>query len=134
MKIGKKHFLVYESIFNRKVTVFINYSGKEFDKWCDKNKFQYDPDDDEDDLIGFSTYMSIDGKPTEWIIVCKNFQWTLTNQGTLIHEIVHTIIKIWANNNMKVNLDTQEFFAHEVSELYEDICAKIIKLKKIKKK
>jgi hypothetical protein len=131
MKIGKKYFIIRERIFNRKVNVFLNYSGKDFNKWCNKKNYKQDDHEEKDnDLIGFSTEMSGEDTPTEWIIVCNNFDWTIKDQGTLIHEIVHTVIKIWNRNNMKVCLETQEFFAHEINNLYEDICCKIWKFKK----
>ena len=81
---------------------------------------------DLDDFTGFSCTVSVKDKPTEFLIYIKDFQWTIENQGTLIHEIVHTIIKIWDSNNIPHTSDTQEFLATSVSNLYEDITRKLL--------
>jgi hypothetical protein len=133
-KIGKLYFTVREAIFKRKVHCFINYSDADFQEWCDKKRCANLGGDSGIDLAAFSTEIEGLNRPTEWIIVLKNFDWTIGDQNSLIHEIVHTIIKIWAINNMRVNLDTQEFFAHEVGELYGEIAAQIRKLSVKKKK
>jgi hypothetical protein len=69
--------------------------------------------------------MSKGDGPIEWVIIVSNFDWHIRDQGTLIHEIVHTIVKIWKSNNVECAAINQEFLAHEVGNLYEDICRKI---------
>lgn len=126
MKIGKKYFTVKESIFNRTVNVFINYTSADIDVWCGSPQVQRTNDSD---FAGFSFVLTKDNI-TEYGIQIKEFDWTLDQQGTLIHEIVHTVIKIWSSNNIPYTYDNQEFLAHSVSNLYVDIAAKIFKLKK----
>jgi hypothetical protein len=133
MKIRKLYFTVKETIFRRTVHCFINYSDDDFSKWCVKHGCWDVNGRPNNNIAAFSSEIESDG-PTEWIILIKRFDWTIDDQNTLIHEIVHTIIKIFDMNNMKVNMDTQEFFAHEVGELYGDIAAKIRKLSIKKKK
>ena len=130
-KIPKRYFTVKESIFNRRVHVFINYSHKEFAEWANKkgdSSYNYDDNQDKN-FAGFSTELLVSDEPTEWLIVMKHFDWKIKEQGTLIHEIVHTIIKIWKNNNIPFTPDNQEFLAHEIGNLYEDIAAQIFNKK-----
>ena len=123
LKKVKRSFCVRESIFQRPVHVFLNLSYEEYQEW--QKKFAPEATDldlgDNPNYQAFSTEITGGGKPTEWIIFLREFDWTLNNQGSLIHEIVHTIIKIWKENNIPFNSDTQEFLAQSVSNLYEDI-------------
>lgn len=128
----KKYFQIEESIFHRKVHVFLNYSSDDVNKWCGGGK-----DDSKNDAdFGAFSFSLTDAKTgvTEWGIQVKQFDWTISNQGSLIHEIVHTVIKIWRQNNIPYTYDNQEFLAHSISNLYEDIAAKILNIKKIKRK
>jgi hypothetical protein len=136
-KIGKRHFTVEESIFHRKVLVFLNHSGDEVDAVLNHGFDKVVYQDSEEDrarknfnFSGFSTAVSFSDEPTKWVIAVRDFQWTIKDQGTLIHEIIHTIIKIFETNSIPLNLDTQEFFAHDVSNLYEAIAVKLIPRKK----
>lgn len=127
--IPKRYFTVLDSIFHQKVHVFLNHSEADFKKWMKKIGAEYDNDvkeSNEADFSGYSSSMTTDTGKTEWLIVLKHFDWTIKDQGTLIHEIVHTIIKIWKSNNIPHNYDTQEFLAHSVSNLYEDVCRKLL--------
>jgi len=126
----KRYFTVYEAVFQRKIHILLNFVPKDYEKWLNKMKAVDVGTRDFSDFSGFSTSLDIDGKPTDWIIYVKNFDWTIENQGTLIHEIVHTIIKIWQSNNIPYNQDTQEFLAHSIANLYEEIARKIFYPKK----
>lgn len=132
--VGKRYFWVREPVFRRKVHVFLGYSNSEFDRWWAKGhrlvKEGVDDPAYNDNFLAFSTQINEDNKATEWCIVLGDFNWTIDNQGTLIHEVVHTIIKIWALNNIPVTKENQEFLAHEVAILYEDIAGKIFRLKR----
>ena len=93
-KIDKLYFIVKENIFKAKVHVFLNYSSVEFDEWCAKNRIGHSFDNNKDSsFAGYS--MEIEGIkiPLAWAILVKHFNWTVGDQGTLIHEIIHTIIK-----------------------------------------
>ena len=132
-KIGKKYFIVRESIFHRRVHVFINFTGKEFTAFCKKKGFEeLGGSNSDDNFAAFSATKSESGKADEWIIVIKRFNWCINDQGSLVHEVVHTIMKIWDANNIPHSLDNQEFLAHAIANLWEDIAAKILGLKKIK--
>ena len=132
----KQYFKLNEAIFDRPVHVFLNYSHSEFVKWVRKYGVDRYKNDNEYDVnfYAFSTIIHGKNRPDEWVICMQSFDWTIKDQGSLIHEIVHTILKIWNNNNIPHTLDNQEFLAHSVGQLYEDIAAKIFRLKKIKKK
>ncbi len=135
-EIGKRYFVVKDSIFNRRIHIFLNHTYKDFDRWTKRKGYNQEGKEIvnyDDNFAGFSTYMDGENQPTEWIICIKNFNWSIGSQGSLLHEIVHSIIKIWKFNNISFGEDTQEFLAHSIANLYEDICGKIFGLKKIKK-
>jgi|ERR1051325_1439957 hypothetical protein len=130
-KLSKKDFIVHESIFNRAVYVFINWTHSEFAKFArEKGATDYQDDPNYDNnFSAFSTQITVKDCPDQWVICIKKFDWSIQDQGTLIHEIVHTIIKIWKYNNIPFTPDNQEFLAHAVGNLYEDICHEIFKVK-----
>lgn len=129
----QKHcFEVEENIFKRKVVVFINYSPEDYDKWC-KKKGVVDERGWSKEFVASSFEFDHEDHPTKWGILIKKFNWSIGSQGTLIHEVVHTTIKIWSINNIPFNKDTQEFLAHSIAGLYEDIAAKMLDVKKIKR-
>lgn len=134
LKLGKVVLELDEAIFNRRVHVLLNHSASEFESWAKKLGFEFDPPIDpthrEINFSGFSTCLHETGKPTRWVIVVHDFQWTISDQGTLIHEIVHTIVKIFASNNIPFNEHTQEFLAHDIGNLYEAVAAKLVPPKK----
>jgi hypothetical protein len=125
-KIPKRYLVVYDSIFKRRVHVLLNHTPKEYAKWLTKIKATDDDPDGLDDFSGFSSLISVGDRPTEFLIYIKHFDWCIKDQGTLIHEIVHTVIKIFSSNNIPFNHDTQEFIAHAVANLYEDIVHKLL--------
>jgi hypothetical protein len=125
--LGKMQFIVKDCIFNRKVHVLLNYSGEDFTKWARRQgDSSYERDGRADaNLAAFSSQMDAEGEPSEWIICLKKFNWTIQDQGSLVHEIVHTVMKIFAMNNIPFVLETQEFIASMVGNMYEDIAAAI---------
>jgi hypothetical protein len=133
-EIGKRYLRVQESIFHRTVHVLLNYSADDWVAW-QKRKGIDNADKDQraaSNFAGFSTQIDSTVSPSEWIICLKEFNWTISDQGTLVHEIVHVIMKIFLFNNIPFNPDTQEFIAHAVGNLYEDIAGKIFRVKKRK--
>lgn len=124
-EIGKRDFIVYDCIFNQAVHVLLNYTPEEYAEWLNKNKIKDICEKNFNDLAGFTTQITGANDRTQWLIYVKSFNWTIKEQGTLIHEITHAIIKIWQNNSISFNPDTQEFLAHSIGNLYEDIAAKI---------
>jgi len=140
-KPGKLCFKVKDCIFQRPVHVFINYNNKQFNAWLAKyiekkgGTLAKEPRDEFDDnFAAFSTSWDIKGTPREWAVAVSDFDWTISGQGTLIHELVHTIIKIWDFNNIPVTIESQEFFAFAIGNLYEDIAHQIFKRSRRKKK
>ena len=125
--LGKMQFVVKDCIFNRKVHVLLNYNADDFTKWARKQgDASYERDGRADaNLAGFSSQIDTEGEPSEWIICLKEFNWTIQDQGSLVHEIVHTVMKIFAMNNIPFVLETQEFIASMVGNMYEDIAATI---------
>ena len=118
---------VYDPIFKQEVTVFCNCTEAELSAWEKRLGVH------EDDRRGlnpnfgaFSTHYSCNDAPNVYLIWLNRFDWTLDDQDTLIHEVVHTVTRIWEANNIKFVPETQEFFAHSVGRLYAAIAAKIL--------
>lgn len=130
----KQYFYVKDSIFSQRVHVFLNYPSKEFVSWAKRQGWEFENEKDyetEGKFAGWSSHATdIKTGRTHWLILVGDFSWTISSQGTLIHEIVHTIINIWKSNNIPYNDDTQEFLAHSIGNLYEDIARKIFLPKK----
>lgn len=121
-----KHTVIYDRIFSQQVDVFINYTPEMYEKWLNKEKIKDVDEKSISDFAGWtSNYEDSDGR-TKAILFIPKFNWSIKSQGTLIHEIVHVIIKIWGRNNIPYNYDTQEFLAHSVGNMYEDIAEKLL--------
>ena len=112
----------------------LNYSDADYFAWERKMGAKSGVPQNLDEFVAFSCSMEARGKPTEWIVLLKHFDWTIADQGSLIHEIVHTVVKIWASNNIPVTPDNQEFLAHSIGRLYEDIAGVVWKKKKRRSK
>ena len=126
------YFEISETIFNRRVHVLLNATQKEWKAFTKKVGVTTDSSgvfEDAANFEAFSTQIDSSDRPTQWVIVLKNFDWTIKDQGSLIHEIVHTIVKIWKSNNIPFTPDNQEFLAHSIGNLYEDIVRKILTFK-----
>jgi hypothetical protein len=125
-KIPKRYFVVWDSIFKQKINVLLNHSPEEYEKWLNKNKVKDIVVKDYNDFSGWVSEFTTEKGKTERILFLTTFQWAIKHQSTLIHEIVHVIIKIWQFNNIPFNADTQEFLAHSIANLYEDIAEKLL--------
>lgn len=125
-KIQSEHYVVYERIFIQQIDIFLNYTLEKYTDWLTKNKIKDISAKSIENFLGWtSDYETEDGK-NKTIIFINKFQWTIQDQGTLIHEITHAIIRIWKRNNIPFNEDTQEFLAHSIANLYEDIAKKLL--------
>ena len=121
-----KHAVIYDRIFNQQVDVFLNYTPDMYTKWLTRERVIDVVEKNISDFSGWtSDYEDANGR-TKSILFIPKFNWSIKSQGTLIHEIVHIIIKIWARNNIPYNYDTQEFLAHSIGNMYEDIAEKLL--------
>jgi hypothetical protein len=125
-KITKRYFQVYDCIFQQKIHVLMNFTEKDYEKWLNKNKVEDVEIKDFNNFAGWVSNFETQKGTTERILFIPQFEWTIKQQGTLIHEIVHVIIKVWDANNIPFNADTQEFLAHSIANLYEDIVRKLL--------
>ena len=125
-KIPKKYFVVYDAVFDQKIHVLMNHTAKDYEKWLNKHKVKDIGIKSVSDFAGWVTDFTTDEDTTERILFIPKFNWAIKCQGTLIHEIVHVIIKIWQSNNIPFNVDTQEFLAHSIGRLYESIAHKLL--------
>lgn len=128
-EIPPLHITVFDSIFQQQVDVLLNYTPEKYESWLNKNKIK-DIDIKEFDFFnwnGWTSYYTDEENRIKCIIFLSKFQWTIKHQGTLIHEITHAIIKIWDRNKIAFNSDTQEFLAHSISNMYEDIAHKLLR-------
>ena len=132
--IGKQHFIVTEPIFRQRVHVLLNYDEHDYVRWLNRNKIQ---DVASKDVVRFSGFASsIDRKdgPSDWLICIKQFEWSTYDQGTLLHEVIHTVFQIFKSDHVPFNDQTQEFVALSVGRLFEAIANRILHLKKRRKK
>lgn len=126
-ELKARKFLVYDPIFKQPIHVFLNCSEEQWGRWIKKlnvvNDTGLDPN-----FVGFSTHISAEGEPNNYVIWLNHFDWTLDCQETLIHEIAHTIVRIWETNNIQFVPETQEFYAHSLGRLYAIISAKVLRV------
>ena len=125
-KIPKRYFVITDCIFNQQIHILLNHTPKQYEQWLNRKKVKDIAEKNYGDFAGFTSSLENEKGRTEWIIFVADFQWTIKNMGTLIHEITHAIIRIWQHNNIPYNADTQEFLAHSISNLYEDIARKLL--------
>lgn len=120
----KKYFEVREAIFDRPVHIFAGFSGGDLAAKVQEKGLHFYVEG----MVNFSAFSletSNPNAPTEWAIVLKHFDGEIEAQASLLHEVVHTIVKIFAANSIPCNLDTQEFLALDVEELYTDISTEL---------
>ena len=128
--INKRIFTVYDPIFEQKIKVFANCEYKSLVRFFIKNNIPKEEAEERHLFDNFTTSIFNDDNNYRcYIIFIKHFEWTLDDMNTLIHETTHTIINIWDNNNIKVTKETQEFFAHTIGNLFEDISRKLLSIK-----
>jgi len=131
-KIPSRVFYIIDPIFRIRIHILLNVDEKGYERFLNRNKVK---DITERDLSlnkfqGFSTSFLCEDGRIEFVILLKEFQWAILHQGTLIHEIVHTVMKIHESNNIPFNCDTQEFIAHSIARIYEMISKKLLVIKK----
>jgi hypothetical protein len=121
-------FTVRDSIFGVKVHVLLNCSEEDFRKWCKRHGAEdYSSQKLNPNFCGFSTYLTCEEAPDKYLIFINEFNWTIPDQNTLVHEIVHTIFKIWDRAGGIVSFGSQEFFAVTVGKMYVSIAKEIMK-------
>lgn len=124
MTVGKLSFNVYDPIFKQKVLVMLNCTEEDFRKF-EKKEGIVNPVEFDTLFGGWTTHISSSDKPTTYIIFIPSFDWTINDQATLIHEIIHVVFRIWGSNNISVIPETQEFLAHSVDGLFTEISSKL---------
>lgn len=131
-KIGAKTFTFTDPIFRQRIFVLLNQDEHSYVKFLNKHKITDTGDKklDLDRFNGFTTHLQNEDGTREFIIVLKEFDWSIFHQGTLIHEITHVVIRIFESNNIPFNADTQEFIAHSIGRIYEMIARKLLVLVK----
>lgn len=120
-----KKFTIYDPIFKQRICVFLNCTEEDYLKWQKKLNVSNIGGLD-GNFNAFSTHISAEGEPNIYVIWINNFDWTLDDQESLVHEIIHTVVRIWQANNISFSPETQEFFAHSVGRLYAVIGARIM--------
>lgn len=116
---------VYDPIFNQEIQVFCNLTEAGWMRW-QKRRNIVNADGLNPNTVAFSTHVHAEGERNVYIIWLNHFNWTLDDQESLIHEITHTVVRIWEANNIPFCVETQEFFAHSVGRLYSVIGAKLL--------
>lgn len=125
-KIGKKYIQVFDPIFGRRINVLLNYTAEDYSKWLNNNGIKDIEEKGFDDFAGFCTDITSKNDQTEILIIVMKFNWAIKCQGTLIHEITHAVVRIFNLNNIPFTTETQEFFAHMIGRIYEDIAHKLV--------
>lgn len=117
--------VVYDPIFKQKVQIFCNLTEADLTAW-EKKVGVSNSDGLNPNTVAFSTHYSSTDAPNIYLIWLNRFDWTIDDQDSLIHEIVHTIVRIWQANNIQFVPETQEFFASSVGGLYALIATKLM--------
>lgn len=125
-KIPKRYFRIYDAIFKQRIHVLLNHTSSDYQKWLNRNNVKDIIVKNFNDFQAWVSEFTTEKGNTERIIFLPTFQWAIKHQGTLIHEIVHIIIKIWQFNSIPYNQDTREFLAHSIANMYEDIAEKLL--------
>ena len=126
-KIGARTFQVIDPIFRQRIFVLLNQDQDSYAKFLTKNKIKdTDREFSLDRFNGVCTWLENQDGTRDYLILLKEFDWSIFHQGTLIHEITHCVIKIFDGNNIPFNHDTQEFIAHSISRIYEMIAKKLL--------
>lgn len=126
--IGKKTFTLSDPIFRQRIFVLLNQDEKSYEKFLNKQKVKDvgEKDFELNRFKGISTHLDSADGTRDYIIVLKEFNWSIFHQGTLIHEITHIVFRIFESNNIPFNDQTQEFIAHSIGRIYEDIAHKLL--------
>lgn len=130
-RIGRMEFSVKDSIFGVNVHVLLNCDEEDLKKWYKKQGVEeYSSQKLDPNFCGFSTFLTCRNAPDKYLIFINNYDWSIDSQETLIHEIIHTIFKIWDKSHSPVCMDTQEFFATTVGRMWSSIASEIWKRRK----
>lgn len=123
----KTNFSIYDKIFGNEIHCYIGYNQHE---WNSSLKSKYTLDDyiDTDGFAGMSIDCFTD-KPKRLVFVIwiLEFKWRIDDMVTLIHEISHTIDRMFDFNNIPLTKATGEFRAILISDIYGKIAQKIRK-------
>src|SRR5450631_1562443 len=98
-KIPAKQFTIYDPIFGQSITVFINRQEADFMRW-QKRLNIVNAEGFDANFQAFTTHVSGEGEPNKYVIWLTHFNWTLDDQSSLIHEIIHAVTRIWQANNI----------------------------------
>lgn len=132
MNVGKLNLKVHDPIFHQRVLVLLNNTEDDYRKLEKRlgieNAMELNPN-----FSGFTTHIYSEKEPNTYVIFIPHFDWTIDDQSTLIHEIVHVVFRIWQANNIPVVPDNQEFLAHSIDGLFMQISRKIFNNSKKKK-
>lgn len=120
------NFKTFDPIFGQEVHVFCNCDLNTYVRWQKKVGASNIDEDFNPNFAAFSTHVSGDDIPNKYVIWVNHFNWTLDDQASLLHEIIHTIFRIWDANRIPVCQETQEFLAASADKMYSTIAAKIM--------
>ena len=133
-KTLKTNFKIWDTIFSNRIHCYIGYTQEELSKLM-KRQYNYT---EPIKLCGFGG-LSFDIERIEFgdnensedihyiafIIWLRRYNWTIDDMATLIHEISHTIDKMFDYNNIPLSKDTGEFRAVLAGDIYGKIAQKI---------
>jgi len=120
---------IFDPIFRQRIWVLLNHDDKSYARFLNRQKIK-DISKEIGNFAGFTAVVECENGLHDYLILLKHFNWCIKDQGTLIHEITHAVIRIFEGNNIPFNSDTQEFIAHSITGLYETIAQKLLVLKK----
>lgn len=130
----KANFKIWDTIFANRIHCYIGYSGDELSKLLER-QYKYNEPVSINGFGGLSFDMerievSADEKIGDtvyivFVIWLRRYNWTIDDMATLIHEISHTIDKMFDYNNIPLSKDTGEFRAVLAGDIYGKIAQKI---------
>lgn len=128
--IGKRELKLNDPLFSTTVYILLNFTSEDWFNWQAKKGVV----NSEPDSRGFSAWtVGLEDTKSGVIThaVClRQFEWSISDQATLIHELTHVTFRIFQANNIPFNADTQEFIACMIDRLYEMVASKIFGLTK----
>jgi hypothetical protein len=125
-------FWIADPIFRQRIWILVNYDKESYIKFLTKEKVQNLKEETEglrelNQFQGWVTTINNKDGIEEYILWVSKFNWTLSCQNTLIHEITHVVMRIFEGNNIPFNIHTQEFIAHSIGNIYESIGERLFK-------
>ena len=122
-------FKIFDPIFRQRIWILLNHDEKSYVRFLDRQKIK-DVPSNLSNFNAFTSTVEYEDGVHNFLILLKHFNWCIKDQGTLIHEITHVVIRLFHENNIPFNADTQEFIAHSIAGLYELIAEKLLAVKK----